>query len=61
MMPRMNGKGPEGQGSGTGRGLGKCKKVATEEALQKLGKGLAKRHHAGGGEGKGRRNKSGSA
>ena len=25
-MPKMNGTGPEGKGSGTGRALGKCEK-----------------------------------
>jgi hypothetical protein len=30
-MPRMNGTGPEGKGSATGRGLGKCKNHKDEE------------------------------
>jgi hypothetical protein len=29
-MPQMNGTGPEGKGSKTGRGLGKCKKTLPE-------------------------------
>jgi hypothetical protein len=58
-MPQMNGTGPEGQGSKTGRGLGKCKKNSPEELLTKLGKGLGKRRKADGGTGKGKRLKSG--
>jgi len=54
-MPHMNGTGPEGKGPGTGRGLGKCKKVPQEELLQKLGKGMGKRRKSGGGEGRGKR------
>jgi hypothetical protein len=54
-MPHMNGTGPEGKGSGTGRGLGKCKKVPQEELLQKLGKGMGLRRKSGGGEGRGKR------
>ena len=57
-MPHMNGTGPEGKGSATGRGLGKCKKIPDEEALQKLGKGLGKRRKTGGGTGKGKRLKN---
>jgi len=30
-MPRFNGTGPVGQGSGTGRGLGKCTTKDTEK------------------------------
>jgi hypothetical protein len=54
----MNGAGPEGKGSTTGRGMGKCKKNTEEEALQKLGKGLGKRRKTGGGPGKGKRLKN---
>jgi hypothetical protein len=57
-MPHMNGTGPEGKGSGTGRGLGKCKKVTQEELLKKLSKGMGKRRKSGGGEGKGKRLKN---
>lgn len=57
-MPKMNGTGPEGQGSKTGRGLGSCKKNTPEELLSKLGKGLGKRHKAGGGIGKEKRLKA---
>jgi hypothetical protein len=58
-MARMNGTGPEGRGPRTGRGLGKCKKISEDEALNKLGKGMGKRFKAGGGEGKGKRFQSG--
>jgi len=54
-MPKMNGTGPEGKGSKTGRGLGKCKKTSPEELNEKLGKGMGKRRKSGGGEGKGKR------
>jgi hypothetical protein len=58
-MPKMDGTGPEGKGSGTGRKLGKCSNLTAEEKLRKLGKGMGKRHISGGGEGKGKRLKSG--
>ena len=58
-MPRMDGTGPEGKGKLTGRGLGKCKKTPDDEALKKLGKGMGLRRNAGGGEGQGKRLKSG--
>ncbi len=34
-MPKMNGTGPEGQGPGTGRGLGKCKEVSKNDKEKK--------------------------
>lgn len=58
-MPHLDGTGPEKQGSKTGRGLGKCAIVSTDEALEKLGKGMGLRRKAGGGEGQGKRLKSG--
>ena len=58
-MSRMNGKGPEDKGERTGRGLGPCGKIPDNEAFQKLGKGLGLRRRSGGGNGKGRRLKSG--
>ena len=58
-MPQLNGTGPEKKGARTGRGLGRCKTVPKEEALEKLGKGLGLRRKAGGGQGKGKRLKSG--
>jgi hypothetical protein len=54
----MNGTGPEGKGSSTGRKMGKCNKTAEEEALQKLGKGMGARRKKGGGTGKGKRLKN---
>ncbi len=58
-MPQMNGTGPEGKGSKTGRKLGRCKKTSPEELLSKLGKGLGKHRKSDGGTGKGKRLKSG--
>ncbi|HPD94955.1 MAG: DUF5320 domain-containing protein [Bacteroidales bacterium] len=54
-MPKMNGTGPEGKGKGTGRKLGNCSNLSEEEKLEQLGKGLGKKRHSGGGEGKGKR------
>jgi len=56
-MPKLNGTGPEGKGSGSGRKLGECNK-SDEEKLQKLGKGMGKRRKSGGGKGKGERLKT---
>jgi hypothetical protein len=58
-MPRLDGTGPEKQGPKTGRGLGKCNAVSNEESLEKLGKGMGLRRKSGGGEGQGKRLKSG--
>lgn len=58
-MPQMDGTGPEKLGEQTGRGLGKCRNVPEKEALEKLGKGLGLRRKVGGGQGKGKRLKSG--
>ncbi len=58
-MPQMDGTGPEKKGTSTGRGLGLCKKVSDSEAIEKLGKGIGLRRKSGGGEGKGKRSKSG--
>ena len=58
-MPKLDGTGPEGKGSDTGRKLGKCSNATDEEKLQKLGKGMGKNRHSGGEEGKGKRLKSG--
>jgi hypothetical protein len=57
-MPRMNGTGPEKKGEQTGRGLGNCRKIEDNEAIQKLGKGMGLRHNSGGGKGQGKRLKS---
>lgn len=58
-MPNLNGTGPQGQGPGSGRKLGKCIQISEEEKLQKLGKGMGKRLKSGGGKGDGKRLKSG--
>ena len=57
-MPHLNGTGPEGKGSQSGRSLGLCAKASREESLKKLGKGMGKRRKSEGGIGKGRRLKS---
>ncbi len=57
-MPKLDGTGPEGKGSGTGRKLGNCNKVSENEKLENLGKGMGKKRNAGGGKGKGRRLKA---
>lgn len=59
VMPRMDGTGPEGEGRGTGRKLGRCSHLSDEEKLKQLGKGLGKRRKAGGGDGSGKRKKEG--
>lgn len=59
-MPKLDGTGPEGQGSGSGRKLGRCTNDSNDEKLQKLGKGLMKRRKSDGGQGKGKRLKSGN-
>lgn len=57
-MPHMDGVGPEGKGSLSGRKLGDCAVVTKEELLEKLGKGEGKRRRSGGGEGNKKRLKS---
>ena len=58
-MPQMNGTGPEEKGEATGRGLGKCRQVLTDEALEKLGTGMGMRRQSGGGKGQGKWLKAG--
>ena len=58
-MPNLDGTGPEGKGSRSGRKLGKCENLPEEEKLKKMGKGLGKRRKTGGGQGKGNRSNSG--
>ncbi len=55
----MNGSGPEGKGSKTGRGLGKCEKKSSEEKNEKLGTGMGLKRKAGGGKGVGKRRRNG--
>ncbi len=58
-MPKMDGTGPEGKGSRSGRRLGECGNAYDEEKLQKLGKGMGKARKSGCGQGKGKRLRSG--
>jgi hypothetical protein len=58
-MPKLDGTGPDGQGSESGRKLGKCANVDSLEKLHRLGKGMGKRRNSGGGEGQGKRLQSG--
>ena len=58
-MPQLDGTGPEKKGSKTGRGLGKCKEIPKEGVLEKLGTGMGLRRKSGGGQGQGKRLKSG--
>lgn len=58
-MARLNGKGPEEKGCGTGRGLGVCNHSNAENATGIPGKGMGLRRHSGGGLGMGKRLKSG--
>jgi hypothetical protein len=37
-MPRMDGTGPEGKGSGTGRRLGRCRKNSTDSNVAGRGR-----------------------
>lgn len=59
-MPKLDGKGPEGQGPQTGRKLGKCSNASEEEKLKHLGKGMGEKRNSGGGKGMGKRLKSDS-
>lgn len=62
-MPKLDGTGPAGIGSGSGRNLGKCSELSDAEKLQKLGKGMRLRRKSESadepGTGKGERLKSG--
>lgn len=52
----MNGTGPEGKGSGTGRKLGNCRNPENEPTENfLLGTGQGKKRHSTGGTGKGKR------
>lgn len=58
-MPKLDGTGPAGEGSQTGRKLGKCSEGTAEEKAKTLGKGMGKKRNSGGGQGKGKRLRSG--
>nr|WP_320119427.1 DUF5320 domain-containing protein [uncultured Marinifilum sp.] len=57
-MPNLDGTGPEGKGTKTGRKLGKCTSEDIPSQLEKLGKGQGRKRKSGGGEGRGKRLKS---
>ncbi|HOP59078.1 MAG TPA: DUF5320 domain-containing protein [Bacteroidales bacterium] len=57
-MPNRNGTGPEGKGSRTGRGMGRCRKNTGNEETPARGTGKNRRN--GGGQGKGNRSQRGS-
>lgn len=60
-MPKLDGTGPEGKGSISGRKLGNCNtKLTDEEKKKNLGVGMGKRRNEGGGDGKKKRLKGGS-
>jgi hypothetical protein len=54
-MPKLDGTGPDGKGSGKGRKLGECENGTDKDNLQKLGKGLGLGRKSGCGNGKGKR------
>lgn len=58
-MPKMDGTGPEGKGSRSGRKLGDCADLTNGEKIAKLGKGLGKKRKEGCGKGQGKRLRSG--
>ncbi|MDD3322586.1 MAG: DUF5320 family protein [Paludibacter sp.] len=59
-MPKLDGTGPEGKGSASGRKLGNCNKELTdEEKMKVLGVGMGKRRKEGGGDGQKKRLKGG--
>lgn len=58
-MPKMDGTGPEGKGSRSGRKLGECADLTDTEKIAKLGTGLCKKRKEGCGEGHGKRLRSG--
>lgn len=58
-MPKLDRTGPDGEGSQTGRKLGKCSTATDEEKLEKLGKGMGKKRKSRGEVGEGKRRRSG--
>lgn len=54
-MPKLDGTGPDGKGTKTGRKLGLCNEVSPSEKKEGLGRGMGKKRNAGGGAGKGKR------
>jgi hypothetical protein len=58
-MPRQDGTGPEGKGSGTGRNLGKCSDAADSKKLITKGEKADSPANPGIGGGRGRRLRGG--
>lgn len=58
-MPGLDKKGPTGNCTSKGRSLGYCVEKKMEEKLQLLGTGMGMRRKSGGGQGMGKRFKSG--
>jgi hypothetical protein len=54
-MPKMDGTGPKGQGSRSGRKLGNCSTLSDEEKQKKLGVGMGKGRQLGKNAGQGKR------
>jgi hypothetical protein len=60
-MPKLDGTGPEGKGSASGRKLGNCNtELSEEEKINHLGVGMGKRRKEGGGDGHKKRLKGGN-
>jgi hypothetical protein len=59
-MPKMDGTGPNGQGSNSGRKLGNCSTSTDKEKQNKLGMGTGTGRQSGKNAGKGKRLQSGS-
>jgi len=57
-MPKMDGTGPEGKGTGTGRKMGRCKENSGSKNVSGPGKGLGKRGKSAGGQGLGKRSRN---
>ena len=54
-MPKLDGKGPDGKGKGTGRKLGQCSAASDKDKLAKLGKGMGKKRNSCTETGRGKR------
>lgn len=58
-MPKLNGTGPDGNGSNSGRKLGLCDETNEDRDEERMGKGLGKGRKSSKGSGQGKRRKSG--
>lgn len=56
-MPQLNQTGPDSEGPGSGRALGRCRNNKQSDESFSHGRGMAKRRNSGGGEGRGKRKK----